>query len=81
MFPHDKDGVATIARGLPITYINFPNYKNGANRHDLKKIEALSASGVKTADICHQLRILEAVVKRAMPKRTRRTKAEMKEAS
>jgi len=81
MFPHDHDSLATIARGLPITFVNFPNYKTGANRHDVIKISKLSADGMKLSEIAHELHILEAGVKVYLPKRKRRTPEEMAEAS
>ena len=81
MFPHDQDSLSTIARGLPVTPVNFPNYKNGANRHDVIKIAELSAGGMKLSEIAHELHILEAGVKVYLPKRKRRTPEEMAKAS
>ena len=81
MFPHDHDSLSTIARGLPITPVNFPHYKNGANRHDVLSINQMVSEGSKSEEIAHTLHILENVVKSFLPKRKRRTPEEMAEAS
>jgi hypothetical protein len=80
MFPHDQDSLSTIARGLPITPVNFPTYKNGADRHDVVTIGQMASAGKKSEEIAHTLHILEKVIKSFLPekiKRKRRTPEEM----